>query len=185
VVIAGLLGRTLTFANPLDLPSMVPREDLASSGYCLAKQRQRVPRLHSVGFYRVTLQRLYAWVMGWFGLTVTVDLSAASGLLAVEWFDRSTGRRSPRGRWKARRAECSRRLFPRCRALHPRHERRIGSSVPGNQRSIERGVAFGLEFLAVFLGRDATTAGGELRPNSGIVEELRATARGGSGRDAV
>jgi hypothetical protein len=86
------MGHTLVFARRVDLTSMIPREELASSGYCLADEGAAylvyVPS-HPTGS---RLQRLYAWFMGLFRLTVTVDLSAASGPLAVEWFDPRTGR---------------------------------------------------------------------------------------------
>ena len=71
------MGHTLTFANRLDLASMVPREDLASSGYCLAN--------NGIAY------RLYGGFTGFLGLTFTGDLSAASGRLAVERCDPSTG----------------------------------------------------------------------------------------------
>jgi hypothetical protein len=57
----------------MDLASMVPSNDLASTGYCLAN-----PEVE----YLVYLPD---------GGKVTVDLSAASGTLAVEWFNPSTG----------------------------------------------------------------------------------------------
>ena len=71
---------------------MIPREDLASSGYCLADEGTAYLVYLPSGATGSRLQRVYWWFMALFGLTVTVDLSAASRPLAVEWFDPSTGR---------------------------------------------------------------------------------------------
>jgi predicted amidohydrolase len=65
------MGQTRIFASRMDLARMVPRADLASSEYCLANPGQE---------YLV-----YAPSGG----TIAVDLTAASGRLAVEWFDPS------------------------------------------------------------------------------------------------
>lgn len=86
------MGHTLMFARRVDLTSMIPREDLASSGYCLADEGVTYLVYLPSPPTGSRLQRLYAWFMSWFALTVTVDLSAVSGPLAIEWFDPSTGR---------------------------------------------------------------------------------------------
>ncbi len=69
------LGYTLRYANRVNLAAMAPRNDLASTKYCLA---------HPGEEYLVYLPR---------GGQVTVDLSAASGEFpqefTVEWFDPS------------------------------------------------------------------------------------------------
>jgi hypothetical protein len=70
------LGYTLTYANRMDLNAAVPRTDLASSGYCLAKATAQDAE------YLVYLPN---------GGNVTVDLSDASGNLTVEWFNPQTG----------------------------------------------------------------------------------------------
>ncbi len=67
------MGYTLNYAKRMDLASMVPHSDLASTKYCLAAPGAE---------YLVYLPD---------GGEVTVDLSAASGTLDVEWFNPSTG----------------------------------------------------------------------------------------------
>jgi hypothetical protein len=66
----------------MNLAEMVPRNDLASTEYCLATFRplQRKGR----GEYLVYLPE---------GGSVTVNLSDASGELAVEWLNPCTGER--------------------------------------------------------------------------------------------
>lgn len=67
------MGYTLSWANRVNLTAMTPRNDLASTEYCLANPGTE---------YLVYLPR---------GGTVSVDLSAASGELALVWFNPSTG----------------------------------------------------------------------------------------------
>jgi hypothetical protein len=67
------LGQTLRYAERLDLATMVPSTDLASSGYCIASTGRS---------YLIFLPN---------GGNVTVDLSEARGRLSVEWFYPSTG----------------------------------------------------------------------------------------------
>jgi hypothetical protein len=63
------MGQTRKYANRMDLAAMVPHDDLVSSKYCLANVgKEYLTYLPSAG-------------------SVTVDLSAANGTLAVEWFD--------------------------------------------------------------------------------------------------
>jgi collagenase-like protein with putative collagen-binding domain/uncharacterized protein DUF6298/Big-like domain-containing protein len=76
------LGYTLTYATRLNLVAMQPRGDLASTGYCLANA------VAQGAAYLVYLPT---------GGTVTVDLSAASGSLTIEWFDPSTGQTTAGG----------------------------------------------------------------------------------------
>lgn len=61
------MGQTLKMANRMDLAAMTPRNDLASTGYCLANPGQE---------YLVYLPK---------GGEATVDLSAATGELSAEW----------------------------------------------------------------------------------------------------
>jgi hypothetical protein len=68
------LGHTLRCADRVDLAAMTPRADLASTGYCLAAPGKE---------YLVYLPE---------GGAVTVDLSAASNDLAVEWLDPTAGK---------------------------------------------------------------------------------------------
>jgi uncharacterized protein DUF6298/collagenase-like protein with putative collagen-binding domain len=67
------MGHTLRYARRVDMAAMVPLGNLASTGYCLASQGSN---------YLVYLPQ---------GGTVTLDLSAASGLLTAEWFNPTTG----------------------------------------------------------------------------------------------
>lgn len=68
------LGYTLNYANRMNLTAMVPRNDLASTKYCLAN-----PSVE----YLVYLPN---------GGEVTVNLSAASGKLNVEWLNPRNGK---------------------------------------------------------------------------------------------
>jgi hypothetical protein len=67
------LGYTLGFARRMDLARATPRDELASTGYCLA---------HPGSEYLVYLPE---------GGEVTVDLTGVEGKLAGEWFNPSTG----------------------------------------------------------------------------------------------
>ncbi|MFZ2095940.1 MAG: putative collagen-binding domain-containing protein, partial [Anaerolineales bacterium] len=66
------LGYILTYANRINLEKMVPHGELASTGYALANP------VSSGAEYLVYLP---------YGGTNTVDLSAASGTLTVEWLN--------------------------------------------------------------------------------------------------
>ncbi|MBE7554344.1 MAG: hypothetical protein HS126_25100 [Anaerolineales bacterium] len=70
------MGYTLNYANRMNLAAMTPRGDLCSTGYCLANPAA------SGAEYLVYLPT---------GGKVTVNLSAVSGELSVEWFNPSTG----------------------------------------------------------------------------------------------
>jgi hypothetical protein len=67
------MGRTRRLAERVNLAAMTPRNDLASTKYCLANPGKE---------YLAYLPD---------GGEVTVDLSAATGALAVEWFNPRTG----------------------------------------------------------------------------------------------
>jgi hypothetical protein len=73
------MGQTLRYATRMDLAKMLPRGDLASSGFCLADPGQE---------YLVYLPK---------GGEATVDLSGSAGELAVEWMDPSQGTVSQSG----------------------------------------------------------------------------------------
>jgi len=73
------MGYTLQLADRINLAAMTPRGRLASSGYCLASTAKTGPE------YLVYLPN---------GGDVTVDLSATSGKLEVQWF------RPADGAWK-------------------------------------------------------------------------------------
>ena len=68
------LGYTLTFARRMDLAAMVPRNDLATTKYCLADPGRE---------YLVYLPET---------TSVTLDLSDAEGDFAVEWFAHRAGK---------------------------------------------------------------------------------------------
>jgi hypothetical protein len=100
------MGNTLTYAKRMDLAAMTPDTESASSGYCLANAgTEYLIYLPSTGIVKGRGYRVLRWlsrlsesrVVGWFsqhsGLnaTVTVDLSATSGALHVEWFNPTTG----------------------------------------------------------------------------------------------
>lgn len=70
------LSHTRRLARQMDLASMLPRPKLASSGYCLAKATAADAE------YLVYLPS---------GGEATVDLSATSGKLSVEWINAATG----------------------------------------------------------------------------------------------
>lgn len=70
------MGQARTYAVKMNLAAMMPRGDLASSGYCLANAAA------SGAEYLVYLPS---------GGGVTVNLMAASGTLTVEWFSPSSG----------------------------------------------------------------------------------------------
>lgn len=70
------MGSTWNYATRMNLVAMTPREDLCSTGYCLANPVAQGAE------YLVYLPN---------GGTVSVDLSAASGNLTVEWFNPDKG----------------------------------------------------------------------------------------------
>jgi hypothetical protein len=73
------MGRTRVCATRMNLAEMVPRGDLASTGFCLANPGQE---------YLVYLPK---------GGEVTIDLSGATGELAVEWVRPVEGTTQPGG----------------------------------------------------------------------------------------
>jgi hypothetical protein len=68
------MGYTLTFAKRVNLIGMIPRGELASSGYCLADKGKE---------YLIYLPRKDE---------ITVDLSDGKGYFFVEWFNPVTGK---------------------------------------------------------------------------------------------
>jgi hypothetical protein len=107
------MGQTLKLANRVDLARMVPRKDLASTGYCLANPGTE---------YLVYLPAGSHWfesrLQSWMGqtpfirrfshlsenlrpllkLSVQVDLSETAEPLQVTWFNPATGKFIPTGR---------------------------------------------------------------------------------------
>jgi collagenase-like protein with putative collagen-binding domain len=70
------LGYTLAYANKMDLAKMTPQGSLSSTGYCLADD------VATGAEYLVYAPN---------GGTLTVNLSATTRVLNVEWFDPSSG----------------------------------------------------------------------------------------------
>jgi hypothetical protein len=100
------MGYTRTYAQRINLAVMVPRGDLASTGYCLANPGEEylvyLPAdphwlaswMGSARFFWRLKPWLEPWLhsaCGWGRQSVTVDLSAVAGELAVEWFNPSPG----------------------------------------------------------------------------------------------
>jgi hypothetical protein len=73
------LGYTLSYAMRMNLASVIPHNDLASTKYCLANPGSE---------YLIYLPD---------GGKVTVDLSSASGNMAAEWFNPHSGEAIPSG----------------------------------------------------------------------------------------
>jgi hypothetical protein len=81
------MGYTLAYARRINLLKMLPEDELASSGYCLAEKGKE---------YLVYLPE---------GREVTVDLSDASRNLSVEWFNPNTGETLTPGKIKGGKAQ--------------------------------------------------------------------------------
>lgn len=77
------MGHTLSYAKRVNLSKMIPKNSLASSGYCLAQEKE--PYIAEYITYIPS------------GKSVTMDLSNSSGTLKVEWFDTVTGKRQTGG----------------------------------------------------------------------------------------
>ena len=73
------MGHTRTYAKEMNLAGMVPRSDLASTGYCLANIETGKPELL---VYAPQSEQ---------GEMITVDLSTVSGMMTVEWFNPEKG----------------------------------------------------------------------------------------------
>jgi hypothetical protein len=82
------MGYTLIYAKRLHLAAMTPREDLASSGYCLADPGQEY--LVYLPVHSNSSRSMNPFVRLERG-TVTVDLSPASAPFSVEWLNPTTG----------------------------------------------------------------------------------------------
>jgi hypothetical protein len=90
------MGYTLTYANKMNLASMVPRNDLASTKYCLANPGKE---------YLIYLP------LGWNEMVV-VDLSGSLGELQLEWFNPRTGKTTDGGTTKGGERRSFRSPFP-------------------------------------------------------------------------
>lgn len=88
------MGHTSWFADRMDLGSMTPRPELASTGYCLANPGVEYLVYAPPGSQRThtsLLQRLLEPLGGANSREVSVDLNSSSGRFAVRWFDPSSG----------------------------------------------------------------------------------------------
>ena len=91
------MGHTSWIADRIDLGSMRPRSDLASTGYCLANPGVEylvyLPtdsrRPNTASFAQRLLERLGSATA--LSREVRVDLNSSSGRFAVRWFNPSTG----------------------------------------------------------------------------------------------
>jgi hypothetical protein len=92
------LSYVRTYAKRLDLTSMTPQPNLCSTGYCLASTGEDpaylifLPAGEEMSSILTRLgisKRLLVYLPG--DSKVTVDLTAASGELSVEWFNITTG----------------------------------------------------------------------------------------------
>jgi hypothetical protein len=106
------MGDALTYAEKMNLAAMAPREDLASTTYCLANPGvEYLVYLPSPSMFRGRGTRILRWLSpvsgnqafrwlsersGW-NATGTVNLSATAGTLNVEWFNPATRRTTPAG----------------------------------------------------------------------------------------
>jgi hypothetical protein len=92
------MGMSLAYANRMNLSTMRPRGDLASSGYCLANPGEEylvyvpleVPWLESRRFFH-RLKRPIRNVRRLFETKVTLDLSSQPAEFRVEWLNPSNG----------------------------------------------------------------------------------------------
>jgi len=100
------LGQTLLVSNAIDLATMSPRSDLASSGYCLVNPgREYLVYLPSDSHWleprlvEWMKSSPFIWRFAWMPkylrqivrLSVSVDLSQAEGVLESSWFNPATG----------------------------------------------------------------------------------------------
>lgn len=89
------MGYTLTYATKMNLAAMVPRSNLCSSTFCLINPGSEyllyLPSdSHWIESTRF-LWRVAPLLRPFLSRTATVDLSATSGELLVEWFNPNTG----------------------------------------------------------------------------------------------
>jgi hypothetical protein len=92
------MGRTLVFAEQMNLAAVTPRSDLASSGYCLAEVGEDyliyipldAPALESARFIHRFKRQIRNFRRN-FQLSVTVDLKTAPGRFTTEWFNPFNG----------------------------------------------------------------------------------------------
>lgn len=90
------MGHTRELAERVDLASMKPRMDIASSEYCLANEGEDylvyLPADHYGSVWGKWASKIlrYIFQKEFVKKTVSVDLSTASAPLTVEWFNPRT-----------------------------------------------------------------------------------------------
>ncbi len=84
------MGYTRRYAERMNLAGMTPRNDLASSGYCLA----HVPAIGAASRSSPNGGRDHAELLAYLpdGGTVVMDLRGCPGMLKVEWFNPDVGK---------------------------------------------------------------------------------------------
>ena len=94
------MGYTVAYSQRINLSSMVPRNDLSSTKFCLADPgREYLIFSPSKGhpglkwFDRLKLHKWFGWATKLFGWneTTIIDLTGALGVFKVEWFNPRTG----------------------------------------------------------------------------------------------
>jgi hypothetical protein len=92
------MGQTLAYANRMNLTTMTPHGELASTGYCLANPGENYLVYVPFDALEIESSRLVGRLRGpirnfrWqFKQTVSANLSTVSGTFLVEWFNPSTG----------------------------------------------------------------------------------------------
>jgi len=94
------IGYTITYSQRINLSSMIPRNDLTSSKFCLAEPGKEylifMPSAGHLGIKWFDRFRLHKWLGGatkFFGWneTTIVDLAGTFGEFNVEWFNPRTG----------------------------------------------------------------------------------------------
>jgi hypothetical protein len=89
------MGYTLTYATKVNLAAMVPRSDLCSTTFCLINPgSEYLVYLPSDSHWIESTRFLWRFaplLRPFLRRTATVDLSAASGEILVEWFNPNTG----------------------------------------------------------------------------------------------
>lgn len=82
------MGYTLSYSRRMRLEEMVPHGEIASTGYCLTNHKTQYVVFLPAKTYWFDALKIFE---GLFGNTATVDLSQATGVLEVEWFDPRSG----------------------------------------------------------------------------------------------
>jgi len=82
------MGYVLSYSRRMRLEEMVPHGEIASTGYCLTNHKTQYVVFLPAKTYWLDALKIFE---GLFGNTATVDLSQATGVLEVEWYDPRSG----------------------------------------------------------------------------------------------